>query len=110
MPLDFRTAKLEVVRSEGTPPGTKAKTDVKFKSDVFYADVAIKGFKLDFQPEPAAEMNIVQVNANVTEISSNEVTVEVTARYSDKHSTALYTGNFEVLVIAEVKNAPAHSP
>jgi hypothetical protein len=101
MPLDFRTKRVRLNQGKGT---ITENDSINFDSRVNRADVAVKGFQLDFQPPAAANpINVVEVGvATVGTPQGNSVDVVVTARYSDKNSQAEYTGFVEVLAVADV--------
>lgn len=98
MPLDFRRRTIQI------PNGTGRRSiddSVTFNSRVRRADVALNGFKLDFTNSDH-HINVVEVDTDRVSVSENEVHYRVECNYADKNFDDSYSGNVEVLVIAEV--------
>jgi hypothetical protein len=102
MPLAFRTKKITINRSSGT---VTIDDDLDFDSEVVKANVAIRGFQLDFEPAGREfPLNAVEVTVTAERPpQGNTVNFQVTARYTDKNASAEYKGFVDVLGIAEVR-------
>jgi hypothetical protein len=101
MPLEFRTITVPIGETSGTFSSNEETT---FSAPVRSADASIKQFKLDAigaaQPSDIAQVGI-------TTVSHDHSTVEFTvkARYTTG-SGGKFTGQVDVLVIAEVAPVP----
>jgi hypothetical protein len=98
MALDFRRRTIQI------PNGTRRRSiddDVTFNSRVRRAEVTLKGFRLDFTNSDH-HINVVEVDTDLVSISENEVHYRVECLYADKNFDDSYSGNVEVLVIADV--------
>jgi hypothetical protein len=98
MPLAFRTQDISL--SSGT--GRRSINEmVSFHSKVNNAEVAVKGFKLDYVNSDH-HINIVEIDVDRVTTAGNDVHFRVAADYSDKNFDDLYRGTVTVLVIADV--------
>ena len=99
MALDFRRRRIDI------PNGTGQRVingSVSFGSTVRTAQVAINGFRLDYEDEDH-HIDTVEIEADYLSRSGNNVFFVVRADYADKNNDDTYRGHVEVLVIADVQ-------
>jgi hypothetical protein len=75
----------------------------RFDSNVRHVDIAVNGFKLDYQhPEGDRSLNVVEVDTDIMKTDGRDVTFRVEAHLADKNFDDAYTGYVTVLLIADV--------
>jgi hypothetical protein len=76
----------------------------RFDSNVRHVDIAVNGFKLDYQnPEGDRSLNVVEVDTDIVgEPNGRDVTFRVEAHLADKNFDDEYNGYVQVLLIADV--------
>jgi hypothetical protein len=98
MATDFRWIRLPVPRGLGT---RTVKGTVTFGSQVQNARAAVAGFTFDYYSDDH-HINIVQIASYIDAYNINRVTVAAQCQYADKNFDDEYSGNVDLLVIAQV--------
>ena len=101
MAVEFRTAKLEFKHVKGLQQLTGS---VTFQRKVRVADIALRGFLLDFDSSDH-HMNIVEVTTHFGGTEGEIVHFRVRCQYADKNADDAYSGHVDVLVIADLQDA-----
>jgi hypothetical protein len=99
MPLAFKTTNIRFTNVQGRQTETET---VQFQTQVVSAETAVRGFNFDFRTGDH-HIDNVQVATAVRRTGVDEVEVEATVLYADKDKQDDYSGNVNVLVIAEVQ-------
>jgi hypothetical protein len=99
MPLAFQTTNIRFTNVQGKQTETET---VQFQSRVISAQTAVRGFNFDFRTGDH-HIDNVQVVTAVRRTGIVDVEVEATVLYADKDKQDDYSGNVNVLVIAEVQ-------
>lgn len=98
MPTDFRSLNLPIPGG----PGTKVVEDTAvFSGRINRADTALKSVLLDYS-DSDHHINVVEATSTVISINANTARVRVVCRYADVNFDDAYTGNVQVLVVADV--------
>jgi hypothetical protein len=98
MPVAFQTTNISFANVQGKQ--TKTET-VQFQKAVQSAETAVRGFNFDFRTGDH-HIDMVQVSTRVKRKGADDVEVEATVLYADKDKQDDFSGNVNVLVIAEV--------
>jgi hypothetical protein len=98
MATDFRWIRLPVPRGTGTKT---VKGTVTFNSQVQNARAALAGFTFDYSSDDH-HINIAQIASYIDAYNINRVTVAAQCQYADKNFDDEYSGNIDLLVIAQV--------
>ena len=98
---------LALKRQTVTIPSSKTRQSidrqVAFDSNVRKVDIALNGFKLDYQnPEGDRALNVVEVDADIVNTDGQVVTFRVETHLADKNFDDPYTGYITALLIADV--------
>ena len=98
MAISFRALSIPVPGGSGT----KVVEDTAvFNGDVRRAETAIKSYLFDYSNSDH-HINVIEVMTRVLNTSGNTARVRVVCRYADQNFDDGYTGNVEVLVVADV--------
>jgi hypothetical protein len=101
MAVAFNTKRVEV------RPGTgrrQLNDKVPFQNKVRVAEVAVRGFLLDFVNSDH-HINVVEVSTNLGVIEGEIVHFRVDCQYADRNFDDQYSGHVDVLVIADLLDA-----
>jgi len=98
MPLAFQSTNIPFRNVQGKQ--TESET-VQFQQQVLSAETAVRGFNFDFRTGDH-HIDMVQVSTRVKRRGIVDVEVEATVLYADKDKQDDFSGNVNVLVIAEV--------
>jgi hypothetical protein len=99
MPLAFKATNIRFTNVQGRQTETET---VQFQSQIVSAETAVRGFNFDFRTGDH-HIDNVQVATAVRRTGQLDVEVEATVLYADKDKQDDYSGNVNVLVIAEVQ-------
>jgi hypothetical protein len=101
MAVEFITTRIDI------PLGIKRRqitSSVSFLKKVRVAEVALRGFQLDFASQDH-HMNIVEVDVQHAGTEGEIVHFRVSCQYADKNFDDRYNGYVDVLVIADLQDA-----
>jgi hypothetical protein len=98
MAVAFRNTNIAFTNVQGKQ--TRSET-VQFDSQVNQAETAVRGYNFDFRTGDH-HIDMVQVTTRVKRKGIVDVEVEATVLYADKDKADDYSGNVNVLIIAEV--------
>ncbi len=101
MAVEFITTKVDVPR--GTGP-RQIDGFVPFQKKVRVADIALRGFVLDFVNSDH-HINVVEVTTEFAGTEGELVRFRVKCQYADKNFDDEYSGRVDVLVIADLQDA-----
>lgn len=100
MPIDFRQRSVTIPSTIGRGV---INDFVVFNSNVLTANVAINGFKLEFEA-PDRPFSFIEVDSDFDDIEGNAVNFRVEFQLADRNEDDPYFGYITVLVIAEVQS------
>ena len=101
MAVAFLTKKIDVPRGSGR---RELHDSVSFQGKVRVAEVALRGFLLDFVTSDH-HINVVEVATEFAGAEGEIVRFRVDCQYADKNFDDQYFGHVDVLVIADLQDA-----
>jgi len=101
MAVAFITRRVEVPRGSGR---RQFNDSVPFQGKVRVAEVALRGFLLDFVTSDH-HINVVEVATEFAGTEGEIVRFRVDCQYADKNFDDQYFGHVDVLVIADLQDA-----
>ena len=101
MALEFRTKMIEVKRGRER---RQLNDSVSFQRKVRVAEVALRGFVLDFVSSDH-HINVVEVTTEFAGTEGEIVHFRVNCQYADRNFDDEYFGSVDVLVIADLQDA-----
>jgi hypothetical protein len=101
MAVAFITTRIEVPRGSGR---RQLNGSVPFQGKVRVAEVALRGFLLDFVTSDH-HINVVEVATEFAGTEGEIVHFRVDCQYADKNKDDQYFGFVDVLVIADLQDA-----
>lgn len=99
MPVEFITTRTDVPRGRGR---RQINGSVSFQKKVRVANVALRGFLLDFVTSDH-HINVVEVAVNFAGSEGEIVRFRVNCQFADKNFDDEYFGHVDVLVIADLQ-------
>ena len=99
MAVEFITTRIDGPRGKGRRQLTGS---VPFKNKVRVANIALRGFLLDFTSNDH-HINIVEVTTDFAGVEGEIVRFRVNCQYADKNFDDEYFGHVDVLVIADLQ-------
>jgi hypothetical protein len=101
MAVAFLNRRVEVPRGKGR---RELHDSVSFQGKVRVAEVALRGFLLDFVTSDH-HINVVEVATEFAGTEGEIVRFRVDCQYADKNEDDQYSGFVDVLVIADLQDA-----
>ncbi len=101
MAVEFITTRIEVPRGKGR---RQLNGSVSFQKKVRVANIALRGFLLDFSSSDH-HMNVIEVDVNFAGTEGEIVRFRVNCQYADKNADDEYFGHVDVLVVADLQSA-----
>jgi hypothetical protein len=101
MAVEFSTKRIPVPRGTGR---RQLNDFVPFPRKVRVADIALRGFLLDFANSDH-HINVVEVSTNLGVTEGEIVHFRVDCQYADRNFDDEYSGHVDVLVIADLQDA-----
>ena len=101
MAVEFITTRVPIPPGKGRRELTGR---VPFKNKVRVANIALRGFVLDFASSDH-HINVVEVTTEFAGIEGEIVHFRVDCQYADKNFDDQYSGHVDVLVIADLQPA-----
>ena len=101
MAVAFITTRIDVLPGRGR---RQLSDSVSFPNKVRVADIALRGFLLDFVSSDH-HINVVEVTTDFAGTEGEIVRFRVNCQYADKNFDDEYSGHVDVLVIADLQEA-----